>query len=102
MTPREFSLGILDGRRQAEKIELVCQETDSGPEVQLRLLAWGEGIGWYSQRTLPLPSDLAGLRALLRRAEHLPRRQSPRADALANILPFPERRSVRLSRPASA
>jgi len=90
MSPREFCLGVIDGRQEGEKLELACRETQSGTlEVELRLLAWGEGIGWYPQRTLPLPPELAHLRALLRRAERLTGRQRGAGEVGARVLPFP-------------
>lgn len=86
----EACLGVVEGRRGAEKIELLCRRDPSGTvEVELRLLAWGEGIGWYTQKTLPLaPDQLGALRALLRRAERQarPRGGGPPA---AQIVPFP-------------
>lgn len=90
MNTREFCLGVIDGRQVGEKLELICRENESGSaEVELRLLAWGEGIGWYAQRTLPLPPELAGLRVLLRRAERLTRARGIGSEAGARILPFP-------------
>jgi hypothetical protein len=102
MTPREFSLGVIQGRGEGEKLEVVCHAHGSRiVDVELRLLAWGEGIGWYAQRTLPLPRDLAQLRALLRRAE----RQSQHARAgrprTRRVVPFPER-GTGFATPASA
>lgn len=103
MTSREQCLGVIDGRHEGEKLELIYRENESGAgEVQLRLLAWGEGIGWYCQRTLPLPRDLACLRVLLRRAERFTRGRSARTEAGARILPLPRVGTWRPARPASA
>ena len=93
-------LGVLDGRQRDEKLELLVRTTAAGAaEVELRLLAWGEGIGWYPQRTLPLPGDLALLRALLRRAERLSRRGAHAAGS-ARVVPLPTR--LRADEPVSA
>jgi hypothetical protein len=98
---REVALGVVDGRRDTEKLELVCVEGDSGRgEVELRLLAWSEGIGWYRQRTLPLPADSAQLRILLRRAERRSASRARCAGDPAKIVPFPAGASFK--RPASA
>ena len=102
MDGRERTLGVMDGRELGEKLELVCRETGSGAvEVELRLLAWGEGVGWYPQRTLPLPRDLAQLHALLRRAEAVTGRAASR-ETSSNVLRFPLPRAASFARPASA
>ncbi len=50
MKGRETCLGVIDGRRDDEKLELACRESDTGAlELVLRLVSWGEGIGWYPQ-----------------------------------------------------
>ena len=93
-------LGVLDGRQRDEKLELLVRTTAAGAaEVELRLLAWGEGIGWYPQRTLPLPWDLALLRALLRRAERLSRPGAPVAGRTRVVSPPA---CLRADEPASA
>lgn len=102
MTGREMSLGVVDGRGRAEKLEVICRQQPSGAvELELRLLAWGEGVGWYSQRTIPLPSDPRDLRALLRRAERVSRKAGNVHAAAPNVVRFPGRRTE-LARPASA
>lgn len=95
MNLREVCLGVIDGRQEGEKLELACRENEFGTvEVELRLLAWGEGIGWYCQRTLPLPGNLAGLRVLLRRAERLGRGRSAERRAGGRVLSFPRLREL--------
>lgn len=104
MAGRERTLGVTGGRAPAEKLELICRESASGTvEIELRLLAWGEGVGWYPQRTLPLPGNLAQLRTLLRRAEAVSRRGAARGTG-ARLLhfPLPDAGAAGLARPASA
>ncbi len=100
MTGRETSLGVVDGRDDAEKLEIIRRREPSGAvQLELRLLAWGEGVGWYAQRTIPLPADARPLLALLRRAERASchgREAGPRCAVVA--LPAP----AALARPASA
>jgi hypothetical protein len=68
----EICVGVLDGEARDEKFEVVVRHPGSArASVELRLVRWGEGLGWYAQRTMTLPPDLAGLRALLRRAQRL-------------------------------
>jgi hypothetical protein len=70
--PGEVCLGVLDGDTQDEKFEVVlCPQKSGRATVELRRVCWGEGVGWYVQRTMPLPGELTGLRALLRRAQRL-------------------------------
>ncbi len=95
-------VGVLDGRHGDEKLELLVRETAAGAvEIELRLLAWGKGIGWYPQRTLPLPADLVLLRALLRRAESLSRRGT-RQDRGTRIVALPAHSPADQARPVSA
>ncbi len=69
---REITLGVLDGCGPDEKLEVRARESQSGRlELELRALAWGEGIGWYPQRTIPLPGDLRQLSAVLHWAARL-------------------------------
>lgn len=99
---RELSLGIVGGRSAGEKLEVVYRETETGAvEIDVRLLAWGEGIGWYPQRTLPLTAHLGPLRALLRRAEGLAR-SGGRRRGTATVVAFPGGAPADLARPASA
>jgi hypothetical protein len=102
ISPREVTLGVVDGRRDTEKLELVCVEAEAGRgHVELRLLAWSESLGWYRQRTLPVPADPAPLRSLLRRAEPPTRTIRARATGgRGKVVAFRPRAS--LSRPASA
>lgn len=103
-SPRELSLGVIDGRTPDEKLEVVYREgPDGAPEVALRQLAWGAGLGWYPQRTVPLPADLRALRALLRRAERRAARgRAHPAAARRTVVPLPDRAPAALARPASA
>ena len=99
----EICIGVIPGRQQEEKLELLARLTPTGAvEIEFRLLAWGEGVGWYPQRTLPLPADFVLVRALLRRAERLSRRQTLHGKGGASVLPFPTCNTADQVRPASA
>jgi hypothetical protein len=81
----EMCLGVLDGETQDEKFEVVLRRQEQRPpSIELRLVRWGEGVGWYVQRTTPLPADLCGLRGLLRRAQRIHASESPQARPQAN------------------
>ncbi|GEM_PF-1845066 len=88
----EQCIGVLDGRTSDEKLEVVQRDLGEGRlEVELRIVRWGEGVGWYVQRTLPIVSDITLLCALLRRAKRINQRLSSRAgtgaDAKVTVLP---------------
>jgi hypothetical protein len=60
-----------------------------GPQVELRTLAWGNGLGWYRQHTVTLDkTSLQGLqRALGLIQSHI--RHSPPQRQSATVIPFP-------------
>lgn len=88
--PDAISLGVTDGPQPGDKLELVFRRSEAdGAEIELRLLAWGEGIGWYPVRTIPLPQRLAELRVLLSRAERVAARGHAQANTTGTVLPFP-------------
>ena len=62
-------LAQLDGESTKEKIELVLRHTgERGPGLEVRSLRWGQGIGWYTQKTIVLdPGQVRRLASLLRR-----------------------------------
>jgi len=63
-------LAQLDGESTKEKIELVLRHTgERGPALEVRSLRWGQGVGWYTQKTIVLdPGQVMRLASLLRRA----------------------------------
>jgi hypothetical protein len=101
MNEGETSVGVVQGPEETQKLEVVCRITGPGePEVELRLLAWGEGVGWYRQRTLPLPADLSALLCLLRRAKRLRGASRPPAVTRARVVAFPVAGRLATARPA--
>ncbi|MFQ5580137.1 MAG: hypothetical protein ACE5FZ_05945 [Nitrospiria bacterium] len=102
----EQVIGVLSGDSESEKLEvfLNSEEGDAG-RLHIRLLSWGEGIGWYSQKTIELDCrNLANLQTLCKKAEaHLrtERRKTPRSSG--KVISFPTNRpgsgSVLLPRP---
>lgn len=75
----EYSLGVVDGRTEHEKVEVVLsQGADGTRELRLILQGWGEGIGWYPQKTISLnPSQIGPLQRVLARARGLPGTKPP-------------------------
>lgn len=60
-----------------------------GPRVELRTLAWGNGLGWYRQRTVTLDSaSLQGLQRVLGQIQGYIRHTTPQRQS-ATVIPFP-------------
>ncbi len=71
--------------------------------VELRHLAWANGIGWYRQKTLSL--DASAAEALLKSLGQVRRRLNPREPAQADrkVIPFPVvRTQSEMPRPMAA
>src|SRR6266487_3701534 len=59
------------------------------PRVELRTLAWGNGLGWYRQHTVTLDSaSLQGLQRALSQIQGQIRHGTPRRQS-ATVIPFP-------------
>jgi hypothetical protein len=60
-----------------------------GLSVELRTLAWGNGLGWYRQHTVTLDStSLQGLQRALGQIQGYIRHSTPQRQS-ATIIPFP-------------
>jgi hypothetical protein len=60
-----------------------------GPRVELRTLAWGNGLGWYRQHTVTLDSaSLQGLQRVLSQIQGYIRHTTPQRQS-ATVIPFP-------------
>ena len=60
-----------------------------GPRVELRTLAWGNGLGWYRQHTVTLDSaNLQGLQRALGQIQGQIRHSPPQRQS-ATVIPFP-------------
>jgi len=62
-----------------------------GPRVELRTLAWGNGLGWYRQHTVTLDSaSLQGLQRALGQVQGYLRHTTPPSQRQsATVIPFP-------------
>lgn len=59
-------LTVLPGATDQERILVVLSHTASGSVIELQQQSWGEGVGWFTQSTLPLqPCQAAALRQAL-------------------------------------
>lgn len=90
----ESMIGVVEGRDKTEKIEILMErDGDKEARLHLRSLSWGEGIGWYPQKTIILNcQEIGRLQTLLNHASAIvkttPRRRSR---SKGKILPFPRR-----------
>jgi len=58
-TVSEVLVGSIGGDENEHVIEVVAVEEEGKSRYEIRLLSFGEGIGWYVQKTLPLDSGQA-------------------------------------------
>lgn len=89
-------IGVLEGRDGAEKVEVLLNRGQGRKgALSLRLLSWGEGIGWYPQKTIRLDSrQLRALQTLLKKVDLLPQpRKRGEGKRRGKVLPFPLGRS---------
>jgi hypothetical protein len=82
-------LGQLEGENQKEKVELILRQTAEGQAgLEVRSLRWGQGVGWYVQKTIILdPTQVQRLDRLLRRASIVSRK----GGKSGKVIPFPPR-----------
>jgi len=60
-----------------------------GPRVELRTLAWGNGLGWYRQHTVTLDSaSIQGLQRALGQIQSHIKHTTPQRRS-ATVIPFP-------------
>lgn len=90
----ESVIGILEGRNESEKVEVHLTHAGSSEErLDLRLLSWGEGIGWYPQKTIALNcGEIEALQTVLKRAKALIRTNNrQKSNTGGELVPFPLR-----------
>lgn len=92
----EQVIGVLDGKKESEKIEVMLNsEKGESGYLYLRLMSWGEGIGWYPQKTIELDCrNLNNLQTLCNKAEaHLKLVKNRPSVSTGKIIPFPTNRA---------
>lgn len=91
----ECVIGILEGRNKTEKVEVhLTQEGSTEGRIHIRLFSWGEGIGWYPQKTIVLDCrEINALQTTLNRVKALIKtRKRQKQRAQGKLIPFPPRR----------
>jgi hypothetical protein len=77
-----YTVGAIHGRTPQEQLEVVIQQDGDG-RWGLALIAqgWGEGIGWYPQKTIALDaSQIEPLQRMLAIVQGVTRRAQSRRD----------------------
>ncbi|WP_337287347.1 hypothetical protein [Candidatus Methylomirabilis sp.] len=65
---KEFILGDQFNEDGTTRIEVALLTSEGTTKLELRLLGWGEGIGWYIQRRIQLDTlQIGALKAILGR-----------------------------------
>jgi hypothetical protein len=91
---RNYTVGAIHGRTPQEQLEIVLQQDGEG-QWGLTLIAqgWGEGIGWYPQKTIALDASqieppqrmLAIVQGVTRRAQSRHARDGERPPFLSPV-----------------
>jgi len=86
-------IGVIDGSDEREKIEVLMVREEPEAKIHLRSLSWGEGIGWYPQKTLILNCKEVGkLQMLLNQIQAIVKTEpQKKACSRGKIIPFPRR-----------
>ncbi|MBI4490481.1 MAG: hypothetical protein HY694_15465 [Deltaproteobacteria bacterium] len=84
---RKIVLGELEGENTGERVELILHRSGEGStRLEIRSLCWGQGIGWYVQKTIIL--DLIQVK-MLARVLRQPSVMGPRNREKSKVIPFP-------------
>ena len=61
MNPFETTLTIIDGSSANDRLLVVlCHTIERGSRIELRQQTWGDGVGWFTQNTVPLAPEQVG------------------------------------------
>ena len=81
----ERSKGASEGGNSKEKIEVIAKREN--PQIlEIRSLRWGNGVGWYVQKTITV--DAAQAKVLMRALRGAVV-MSARKASKGNVIPFP-------------
>lgn len=90
----EVLVQSIKGERDDQIIEVVVVEEDKNIRYEIRLLSFGEGIGWYVQKTLPLdPTQARALAETLSRKTNHFRKEPIREEKIrgeGKVINFPK------------
>lgn len=83
---REFMLGGQFNEDGTTRLEVALLDSGGKTRLELRLLGWGEGIGWYVQKRIQLdPLQIRALRGILGRGEGRMKSFTPRLKMTCKI-----------------
>lgn len=82
----EFILGGQFNEDETTRLEVALLSSVGKSKIELRLLGWGEGIGWYVQKSIQLdPLQIRALRGMLGRTEGRVKSFTPRLKMTCKI-----------------
>ncbi|MGB4780467.1 hypothetical protein [Candidatus Methylomirabilis sp.] len=95
---REFILGGQFNEDGTTRLEVALLDSGGKTRLELRLLGWGEGIGWYVQKRIQLdPLQIRALRGILGRGEGRMKSFTPRLKMTRKIEECAEKNPQRSS-----
>jgi hypothetical protein len=66
LSPAEAVLAVIPGDNDDHRLILVHCHDAAGSRMELRQQTWGDGLGWFTQNSMPLlPEQVGQLRAAL-------------------------------------
>lgn len=84
---REFVLGGQFNEEGTTRLEVALLTSGGKTKIELRLLGWGEGIGWYAQKRMQLdPRQISTLKAILGRGASKAKSSAQKLKMTCNIV----------------
>lgn len=84
---REFILGGQFNEDGTTRLEVALLASEGKTKLELRLLGYGEGIGWYVQKSLQLdPLQIGALKTMLGRGASRVKSSIPKLKTTCNIV----------------
>lgn len=83
----EFILGGQFNEDGTTRLEVALLASEGKTKLELRLLGWGEGIGWYIQRRIQLDAlQIRALKTMLGRGASRVKSSIPKLKTTCNIV----------------
>ncbi len=81
------AISRVEGKNEKEEVELIFRKTEEcSMSLEIRSLRWGEGVGWYVQKTIVLgPTQVRALARVLRQVSAVEAERTGKG----KVIPFP-------------